>query len=176
MLKRLLPLTVLAAALTMTVARAQDTEWKEYKSAEGRFSVLVPGTFKVDPQKLNDPNEPPVLYLHTLQARPHSFMVTWGDYPAGLLDKVGREKVQDNIRDSFLQSLKAKARSEEKAKLGDNVGRELVADFGEGLAVRYRCFLVKDRVYHFAVVCAAADLGEPQVNRFLDSFKLTEPK
>lgn len=176
MFKRLIPFAALAVALSVTAVRAQEAEWKEYKSAQGRFSVQVPGTFQIDPQKLNDPNEPSMLYLHTLQARPHSFLITYGDYPQGVLDRVGREKVQDNIRDAFLASIKGKTVSETKAKLGENSGRDLTADFGQGLAVRYRCFLVKDRVYHFAVICEKANIGAEPVKRFLDSFKITEAK
>jgi outer membrane lipoprotein-sorting protein len=147
--------------------------WIEFRSDEGRFSVLMP--------------QKPVseaASIETMQGRfeQHTFtashativcMVGYTDLPKQTLAVNGGDAFFDGIRDQFIKEFGGKLESERPLSLEGHAGREIKAHMFKG-QVRVRLFLVGDRLYSLSAIKLdqPADTDEEIFSKFFSSFKL----
>lgn len=160
-----------------------ENEWKEYTPEGAKCSILMPGQptkrektvnaaigeiqlnmFMFQPPEKTDPN---ALY-----------MVSYSDLPATFItsDSILRLKTFfDNTRDGAIKNIKGKLLSETIINYKQYPGREQRVDFRNGLAViKYRYYLVKNRLYTLQVITETKNNFNKSINKFMDSFKLAE--
>jgi TonB family protein len=160
--------------------------WKEFTSAEGRFTVLMPGVPTAESTPVETAAGRIKMHSYILQTNFGTYGVMYGDLPwysdepnPGRLDSARNEALSKGGR----------LLSESDVTLGGIVGRELLVD-KDGYVLRARMFLVKERLYQAIIITRAnvafntgrpssnpnerTDFYEANVTKFLDSFKLTE--
>jgi TonB family protein len=200
MLKRLISVFGIIAGCIAPCAQAQragtstsrsnagtitEKVWKEFKSPEGRFSILLPET----PLKNDDPIETRVgnVPTHTYFVFEDTsvYIILYADMPAGRPDPGQTKPMLDAGRDRMLsQDPKMKLVSEKDISLGAHAGRELIAH-DDDTVTRARVYIVNERLYQilFSMRTEVAlkpggnfetrtELFEANSSRFLDSFKL----
>jgi hypothetical protein len=134
---------------------SRSTEWREYKSAEGRFRVMLPGapTRKVRSSKEVE------FGLETPDAK---IGVVYADLP----EKVKPEKY-------MVAPSGSKVLSEKDVTQGDYSGRDIVADVPQHGTTHMRFLTTGKRLYTVMIVGKGRSLSDSEVARVLDSFQIT---
>ena len=153
--------------------------WKEYKSLEGKFSVLTPGEF----DKAVDSVQTPLgkLAYHILvynntqkNAENLFYMITFCDYPTGTI----HSDSTDLLKDFFAASIDQAASSVkgELAYQGDILqqgfpGKIWRINYLRGQAViKTKAFMVRNRFYSIQTVTLKDMAINAASDRFFDSF------
>ena len=166
-----------AAALVIlafaAAAPARAAQWKEFRSAEGGFTVLLPGDPSVDKKQMPTDFGPIEMHMYTVTADNIYCSVAYYDVPQGL-NKPTDQLLEDTCS-GFIKGANLQEKAERRAiTLGAYPGRELIGESPDGsflLMARY--YLVNKRIYLVMVGTAIADASSPDIGRYLDSFKLT---
>lgn len=150
--------------------------WAEFKSDDGRFSILMPAKPNYATQT-----------LETGQGRfeHHVFIATVGllvcfvdyaDLPKQLGDAKNSDALFDLARDEFLKGAQAKLERETNISMDGHPGRELRMRVYGG-AVGLRLFLISGRLYQLSItlVDKQALSQEETIEKFFKSFKPTTP-
>lgn len=137
---------------------ADESGWKEISSAEGRFTVLMPGT----------PSEDKKEGSFTAKTQSGVFTVAYKDFA---------EEVSQTTPDELLEQVSqglatdgSKLLSKRKISLSGYPGREVKYEDSDKLVGIIRIYLVKERLYLNIVIPSTAE----DTNKFFDSFRLTQ--
>jgi hypothetical protein len=160
-----------------SLASAQSTEWINFSSPEGRFSVLLPAqpTFESNPGEIEgkDAKTGATLpgkvrftsNLYMSRGSGEAYLVGWADYEAGFkFDTQG--EIAAN-RDNFVNGIKAQLVSQRKITLGGNPGLEFTAK-KDAMNIQARVYIFGRRPY--ILVAMSADPAVPNADKFFTSF------
>jgi hypothetical protein len=152
-------------------ASAADSQMQPFVSAEGRFSVLMPGTVQSG-QKLHQFKDgktaPEYRFWVTQDHGNVAYMVMYSDIPAGAPgDKA--PQVLEKIRDAIVAGKTVLADS--PIELNGVPGRAIKVKLPDGLIVEAHEFLAGSRQYQLLV---SSSEGHPatQIDQFMNSFKI----
>lgn len=175
------PRTVSSAilfTLCMAGAAAADTTWQEFKSAEGRLTVLFPGEPKLERTPVDVPNVgkvEEVMWTYELKDVA-MFGVAWVDYPKELVAQGDRTKMLDGARDGAAKNIGGKIVSEKPITMHGFPGRELKVEVPKSpLVFLAQIYLVNERLYQVILVTTASHASAPEVTKFFASFKFDPP-
>lgn len=149
-------------------------DWSKYSSPEGKFSVLLPG----EPKHSTSTENGAVLNNFELLQSPLIYMIVFSDYPSATLEKPIDVRLNAE-RDSFVKGLSANVQSEKRFKFQKGSHElpalQFVSDSAKPNA-NFKCVVVLDgtRVYFIGVGSLKGYDSTVQMDKFLDSFKLTE--
>lgn len=154
----------------------QKFSWREFTSAEGGFSVLMPGEAQAKTRTADTQAGPITTHLFLYAGDQAAYMVGYTDYPEAVKQKLEIQKAYDDARDADLASSGSTLISETPIMLMNTYpGREeqTLLKQGDGKhAIRSRMFLVNGRLYQTLVVAPRDELFSPDAVKFMDSFKL----
>ena len=185
-------------ALLCSVVTAQDppapvreyseTAWKEFKSAEGKFSIALPGTPKEEVSTQDTKIGKLTSHYFDLETDLGHYLLTYVDVPKAPTTPEDIKAALDSARDQALSS-GARLLLENDISMAGVVGRELLVE-QNGLILRARYFFVKERLYQIIFVAQPNTVfnnGKPSANpanytdlfqmvskKLFDSFKVTE--
>ena len=161
---------------------------KEFKSTEGGFTVVFPGTPKLEEQTANTGIGPIKTHLAILETSSSVYYVSYVDLPAGLETP---EEIKQGLDSSRDQAIAGGHRliNENDVTVGGVGGRELLME-KNGLIIRARFFYLKQRLYQLIFGTPATlafrngkssanpadrtEQYETTSKRFFESFKLTK--
>ena len=145
-----------------------DLDWREVRSDEGGFSVLLPSKPRLETQSLPSPTIPVNLRQWSSKARNTAFAVGYADLaPDGADTGAG-------IRDVLLRNISGKVIPEVPVSTGSMPGKEILADGRVGNAavrLRLQSFSAKGRLYQLAVLGPPGDFQPSEIETFFLSFK-----
>jgi len=158
--------------------------WKEFSSAEGKFTIQFPGTPYQSSLPVKLSLKESTFHITGYQSS-GIYSVMYLDYPESL--EPGDVKTfLDDIRIGELEKsgelgMKASVLSETDSTLGGYPGRFLVAELSDNRIYRRKMFLVKSRIYIITATAPKDDPKTPARNayetlsmRFINSFSLAE--
>lgn len=163
---------LVVAAAALSLAFQAPAGWARLESAEGRFSVLMPGPNPPAdrPRTTADPKHGSYT-VHTFRANtPKGFFVaSWVEYdPALLLDSQAELAAS---RDAFLKRVRARLLAERAVTLEGHPGIEFDAETDQAV-FRSRVYVVGRRPYQLVAVTYKGFDESQNVNTFLSSFRL----
>ena len=171
-------------------AKVQDvtTTSKEFKSVEGRFTVLFPGTPTLQETTANTAIGPLKTHIAILETASSVYYVSYTDLPAGLETPAEIKAGLDSSRDQAVANGN-RLIVENDVTIAGVLGRELLME-KNGLIMRARFFYLKQRLYQLIIGAPAVlvfrdgkpssnpanrtELHETTSKTFFDSFKLTQ--
>jgi len=158
---------LLSFAFTVS-AFAQSTEWKEYSSEKGKFSVLMPGAPETG-YRLGPADSGAVMsYVTNYQKDAEAWSIAYFDIPAIPPDADAIKKLLNRRLDSYT----VKPRSGKSLTLYGHPAIEFKSLIDDGDRVQVvRIILVKQRVYELWVVTQAKQAASEDVTKFFDSFQ-----
>ena len=161
---------------------------KEFKSPDGGFTVVFPGTPKLEETTANTGIGPVKTHLAIHETASEVYYVSYVDLPAGLETPEEIKAGLDSSRDGAIAG-GHRLISESNVTISGVDGRELLME-KNGLIIRGRFFYLKQRLYQviFGTPAARAfrngksspnpadrtEHFETTTKRFFDSFKLTK--
>lgn len=154
------------------------TSWKEYSSAEGRFSILFPGIPKEGLQSVDVQGGQFKVHIHNLKAYAE-YGVIYADYPIPVGDPHVAKQVLDNGAKGGAAEVKAEVLSMTEISIDGYPGRLLRERLPNGSILKAKMYLVGQRLYQIAVTMPKAETSpdrgkafEKFADKFLDSFTL----
>jgi hypothetical protein len=171
-------------------AKVKDvtTTSKEFKSVEGRFTVLLPGTPTLQETTANTPIGPLKTHIAILDTDSGAYYVSYTDLPAVLETPEEIKAGLDSSRDQAIANGN-RLIVENDVTVSGVGGRELLMEKNE-LIVRARFFYLKQRLYQLIIGAPVTlafrngksssnpadrtELFETASKKFFDSFKLTK--
>ena len=144
--------------------------WTEFKSDEGRFSVLMPEKPQSQVSTLETGQGRFEHHVFIALHHPLVCMVAYVDIPKKFFVDKNIDGFFDELRDQFIKEADGKLASETPLSMDGHAGREVKVHIYRG-DLRLRMFLVGDRAYVLSVVnMEKAD--EEVVKKFFGSFKI----
>jgi hypothetical protein len=184
--KRLRVVPIIVLLLTSIASAFQEAPpWQTFKSAEGKFSVLMPTEPKVQVQDVDSSVGKLTLYSYGSSSKAAYLIVSYGDYPNEPTDAANAEKVLDGVREGVVKGMEGEVLSGERivlkgranagTALVDYPGREFTGKKmheGSEIYFSWKVYLVGRRLYQLAALTNKADATSPDVQKFLTSFQL----
>jgi hypothetical protein len=168
---------VLASHTDQKTPQAAQSEWREFSSRQGQFSVVMPGM----PKEETEVKEIPIVG----KGEVHLFILTSesGVYVVGYLDIPGLAQQSQAFCDSFgkgflktigegtANGAGGKVVKDTDISYGKDPGKEILIEVPAGIATA-RAYFIKRRGYQ--LIAAPTSGSDPaSVKKFLDSFKVT---
>jgi hypothetical protein len=162
--------------IAITLSGCQTAGWKEFRSAEGSFSVLMPGIPEEQAQTIDTLAGAVDAHLFVLAAEDAAYLVSYSDYPKIVVQQSNADDILDGVRDGEAANVRGALLSEQIISLDDYPGRELKIDTLDGkVTLRSRIFLVNNRLYQVvAVIPKDHPTSDKNIDKFLESFTLTD--
>ena len=163
---------------------AGQQQWQEFKSYEGRFSVLAPGAF----QQQVDSIETPVgrLAYHVFFYQPETkdsadnliYMISYCDYPPFSLDADSTDLLNEFFEatiESAVESVDGELAYASDRPYFRYPGRIWRINYLDGQAlIKTRALVAGNRYYALQTATVKNRSLNPASDRFLDSFRLLE--
>lgn len=147
----------------------------EFSSAEGGFSIMMPGDPKNQTQEVPTAAGNVTTSMFVSEFADQAYFVAYADFPEALVGMADPQTLLQGGRDSAMQSMDATIVSEQAITIDGHPGREVLATASIGgvdATVKARFYLVKNRLYQLWVAGAKDKLAEVDMDAFLQSFKL----
>lgn len=161
------------AAAVEKLLNPDPPTWSEFRSDEGRFSVLMPQKPVSQKATTETPQGRFEQHIFLATHMPFVCMVAYGDLPKTLLASNNVDGLFDEIRDLFVKQVSGKLASQNSLSLDGHPGRDIKVHMLEG-ELRLRLFMVGDRLYQLSIIMAGKS-EEEALNKFFASFKLISP-
>ena len=153
-----------------------DSAWKEFSSAEGRFSALMPG----EPQTgvIHTATRRGVLHTYSVTSgnwgdgERSSYSVNWTDHPPGTRALKGMAATFDKIRDALLSVEGGKLLGESSDAFAGRAARAFTYTAADGDVSKVVVFFDGGRFYQLTAQTRASVSGAESRDRFINSFRL----
>jgi len=152
-----------------------ETTWSEFSSAEGAFSVLMPGAPTEETQTQDTEMGAIDVHSFTFEQGGVAYLVGYNIFPAAVIEAASPAALLNGARDGQAKAVNGTLVNEQEITLGAYPGRdvEILVENSDGTSsLRSRTFLVEDRLYQVMVVGPKGQSSSPDTIKFLDSFKL----
>jgi|SRR5687767_6643254 len=142
-MKLVMAVTLLLSACSFL--NAQEPTWKEFRSNEGGFSVLMPGAPTPNKVTVNTTSGVKEADTFTLnEGELNEYMIAYSKYPKTDSKKVSTDKLFDDIRNGIVLAQQGKLRSEAAITLEGHRGREIAIETPDGVITTARFYVVDD--------------------------------
>lgn len=166
-------------------AKEGTSEWKDFTSAEGQFTVCIPGTPNPDVATVGTIAGPLPTHFFVVKTDYFLYYISYADFPMSPHTAAENRMALDQTRDRT--AVKSRILNENDVTFDGIVGRELLLD-RNGLIQKGRFFFAKERFYLVILTAPTSVVfrdGKPSGNpadrtelfetasrKFFDSFKL----
>ena len=149
---------------------ANPNAWAKFTSAEGRFTVFMPGTPENQVQTTPSDIGPYTTSFFTLKRPRHVFLIGYVDYDPSFKFDPQAELAAN--RDHFIKNLKGTLLTSRNLTIDGYAALEFTAETPERI-FKSRVYIVGRRPY-LIVIGSPKDVDDTlAVNRFFNSFKVT---
>jgi hypothetical protein len=163
-------LVLLACVSVCAQQPAAAVAWEKFTSAEGKFSIMLPGKPEPNKQTADSPHGPYTTYLFMARSSGQVYIVGWVDYSPSF--RFDTQKELEANRDNFAKGVKAQLKNTTPIKLGVNPGIEFTAE-SEQAHFRSRVYIVGKRPYQLIALWGKGQAEPPDAAKFFSSFTLT---
>jgi hypothetical protein len=164
---------VFALLLALASSACKRELWVDFESPEGpsgSFAVSMPTKPTLKPSHMG------TMYA-AMGADGISYDVGISSVPPDFADPASTERMFDEMQKAITAGETAPTR-QAQIRLGEYPGREIVVErkTGVGLAVfTGRAYRVRSTIFTLTVRTPAAKANDPQIQRFLESFRVVKP-
>lgn len=149
-------------------------DWREYRPAEGGFSVLLPQKPAQSERRLATPAGAVVMRMLSVRVGEQMLGAGFADFPAPITDSL-----VDAMRDALLANISGRLDAERAIQAGAASGREFAASGtlgrGDGARpgrLRARLLVRDQRYYQLVWLGGPDDMSAADIDLFLASFKI----
>lgn len=158
--------SLLLLALSGTAFAA--AEWKEYRSEEGGFTALFPGTPKVNFEPADESGV--AAHEFVVDLGRIAYAVSYDDFAPNTFAGKDPQRILDLARDRLVKGQPVKLLVDKPVRADNHTGREVVFEESDGYTQVYRIYVVKDRLYETITGGPRGSDKSLETIRFHDSF------
>jgi hypothetical protein len=151
------------------------SDWKWFRSNDGKFDVLMPGTPKTEATTVTTDSGPTLFHSHKLTKDGVTYSVAYLDLPF-VVSGDGIQKYLNSARDRYLAGTRGRLLSppgDKNISVQGYPGREFQVRMPDERVVKTQILMIGPRFYQLEVGPLAAATPE-DVTRFLSSFRHLE--
>ncbi len=149
---------------------------KEFRSQEGKFSVMAPLSLEEGDQTVSTQIGQIVAHLFVGEATDIAYVVSYADYPEEFVTQSNSDLMLDGASNGAVSNVNGKLVIQNVISLQNYPGREIVADVkspdGTDGTMKGRLYLVGNRLYQVIVIATKGKVEVTKIDSFLNSFKL----
>lgn len=167
-------LMLLATVILVIACGEKQTGWRELKSKEGRFAVMLPGKPEYLVDTVNTPAGQVAYPSFAVDLEDNYYLVGYSDMPKSLVARAPADIIIEGSCRGVLAEAGGRQVASKLLKKDKYLGREITAEIAGGEQImKVRSYLVGNRLY---LIFASGPLTDTTGNfgRFLDSFELIE--
>lgn len=164
------------ALCALELAACRRSDLQEFRSAEGGFTVRMPGVPNEQTRVANSPKGRIDIHVFVVENQKEgTYMIMYADYPEIIVKQKTPDAILDEARDGTVASAGGRLLAEEILSFGKWPGREMNVEIAGGRGkMRTRMCLAGRRIYQFGWTGPSERAFSKTVENFLDSFKLIE--
>lgn len=151
-------------------------DWREFTSAEGQFSVALPGTPVDKPRKAATAVGQVDYHSYELELprQGMSFAIAYFDFPVPVVSQQQLNLAFESRRKQVLEAASGKVAREETITLNGHPGRDIEFTIPDKPGRGYvRMLFVKPRMYLLLLDGPRVGVDSPEAKRFFESFRVT---
>ena len=157
------------------LAGCRQSEWKELVSKKGEFTILMPGSPSKEVFTGSTPDGQMTKYKFVLKKESVTYTVKCVDYPEIVVEKNPKSFLLDEAQKRAESRFKGKLVNRKSISLNGYPGREVEIEFAGGERIyKSQMYSVGARFYQVSVEMPKEKGSQKSVEKFLNSFKLTE--
>ena len=146
--------------------------FKEFRSDEGRFTVLMPGKPEVQNEAMNMPFGTVNTITYMAGSRKIGCIVSYADYPALLIKTTDPQKLLDGARDGTIKDGNGRLISETRINFHGLPARDVLIEI-PGKAFTSTRYILKSPRFYALLFFTPEDKGHEQdISQFFNSFKI----
>ena len=158
--------------IQLFIAGDKLATFTEFRSDEGRFTVLMPGKPKAQNQVLDTPVGKVDMVMFTAGSNKAGCVVAYADYPAQLINTTDPQKTLDGARDGAVKNVNGRLVSETSIYFHGLPARDVRIEIPGKAFVTGRFILASPRFYELLFI-APTDTGREQdISKFFNSFTI----
>src|SRR4030042_4579780 len=149
---------IVVLIVLLSVAGCKRVNWKEFSSANGKFSVMMPGEPQEQHETVKTAVGPVDLYMHILDVGTSAYIVGYSDYPEDLIKNSEVNILLEGARNGAISNIRGTLVNEKDISIAGNPGKEFNFSVphrpelpNKGIG-KSRIFLVGNRLYQCMVV------------------------
>jgi len=166
----------IALVAAVVLSACGGSQWTEFTSSGGRFTILAPGSFEEDSQSVPTAAGDIELHLFTLDRGSEGYFVGYFDMPPELLAFSDANALLDGAIQGAFGNVGGNVDSQQFISLDGFPGIEAAGSFtfsGQRGSMKARAYVVGERVFQVYVASRGSVSELEEVDRFLDSFRPT---
>ena len=177
---------ILPVCLVIFLSSFAATEWVNFQSKEGRFSLKFPRQPVTESQTADRSGVHINMHMFIYDASKFKddnavYLAMYCDYPDTLVNSDFKDEIVDTIMKGSLQgmaeSMDGKILSMVKSNYHDFPGRLVKMNLKSGEGYAYvKMYLVHNRMYMLEVLCDPKNDHNASIDKYFDSFALIESK
>jgi hypothetical protein len=146
--------------------------FKEFRSDEGRFTVLMPGKPEVQNEAMNMPFGMVNTITYMAGSRKIGCIVSYADYPALLIKTTNPQKLLDGARDGAIKDGNGRLISETSINFHGLPAKEFRTEVSGKAFTAARFILASQRFYELVFFAPTDKDHEQDISQFFNSFKI----
>lgn len=149
--------------------------WRDFRSTEGRFEVMLPKPPERMQQMIDLPGESIPLYSFACEDTSADYLISYADYPQEFISRIGEpSEFLNAVKEGFLGGVQARDVVTQSRRLQGYPGLVVEYMTPDGAAGYAHFYLVNDRLYQVMVTSKGgnSDNWPENAQRFLSSFNL----
>ena len=146
--------------------------FKEFRSDEGGFAVLMPGKPKAQNQVLDTPVGKVNMVMYMAGSGSAGCAVSYADYPAQLINSTDPQKTLDGARNGAIKNVSGKLISETSINFHGLPARDIRIEISKKALVTTRLILAGPRFYQLMFIAPTDKGHEQDISKFFDSFAI----
>lgn len=171
-----MPLRAFVAALTLTLLAAcyPELDWREFRSDEGRFVVLLPDKPSLQSANVALAGATTTMRMHVVQKEGAVYGAGYADLPATL----SADRAMASARDALVANIGGKLTRDDTIALNGSPGRDIRAEGrvrDRDYVLAARLYVVGTRLYQIAFIGSRKFAERADLDLFLGSFKVVTP-
>jgi hypothetical protein len=167
---------VLAILVTLVlVACGGAVGWREFRSNEGGFSIMMPGRPEEQSQKTATAFGTIESRVFLVEYKGAGYLLNYADYPPEIVQDSPEDVILDGVSLGVVAQSGGTLISSAAIRLGEYTGRELEINSPAGGSVlMVRIYLVGTRIFQLSVVSELRVNNSEDLAQFFNSFELLE--
>ncbi len=165
-------LIVVCVAIYIFTGSDKLAPLQEFRSDEGRFTVLMPGKPKVKNETVNMPFGKVNTITYMAGSRKIGCAVAYADYPALLIKSADPQKLLDGARDGAIKDGNGRLISETSINFHGLPARDVLIEVPGKTFTATRYILVSPRFYTLLFFAPENKGHEQDISQFFNSFKI----
>jgi hypothetical protein len=146
--------------------------FKDFRSSEGAFNILMPGTPKTQNQTLETPVGKVPMTMYMSGSGSAGCAVAFADYPQQIIDSTDPQKLLEGAKNGAISNVNGKLVSETKVSFNGLPARDVVIEVPGKAFITARFILAGPRFYELMLIAPKAKGHEQDISQFFNSFKI----